>query len=489
MVGKNTLFVLFVLLFICVQECYAPPLQQGRTPTYQETRIFSIIKTVVLAYLLHTLTIRSSSSSTKNLTAITRILFLAYPALGIGMASESISSAYYADKHLGINLFKKPLKEYEMLKNDSSIYKGSSMASSTRKINYKDGSKADTSPLVSDYDCLRDEIRKLRDWLVEYIKTNEKVEIKDYDNAPYLAALFHIMGRDKARKIKHCIVNSSLYIGFDLLFDTVLIETDSNEVEYMRIAGSGAMCRYQKIIFPKVVRYLSTDLLDELMATYRLDDTSYTQRCVTVMQIMYIVYECIGGRGDRWSKLIMIIYTIMSILQTASLAALHTQTTAYSIHYKSDITHNVSNTSNTPKPTSHDSALHQENTIRDPRDFLYQGSFLHQIIEEMVPYCKQEAIESANNMDPTVLASIIGGTGISLLLGLWADYNIHTNTEWIVLSWILSSFLFGIVTYFSNNTNITSIIPLFLPIIAIPGGLACVLAATIEGYPKEHLST
>ncbi|KAL0088427.1 hypothetical protein F4703DRAFT_1927156 [Phycomyces blakesleeanus] len=359
------------------------------------------------------------------------------------MASESISSAYHADAYLGIDTFKKSLEEYERLKaiNKSSLYEESLASSSIEKDD-----TSETKLLISDYDNLRQRIRHLRDWLVEYTKTNQQLEIKEYDNAPYLAALLHTMGPDKGRKIKHCIVNTSLYIGFDLLFDTALVEINSNESENMKIAGSGAMCRYQKIVFPKVVRYLSTDMLDELMATYRLDETSYTERCVTVMQIMYIIYECIGGRGDRWSKLIMIIYTIMSILQTGSLIALHTQKTAFSIHYKSDITYtklnntsgfNESSSNGTIKSTKRESKSHPESKVRDHRNILYQGSFLHQFVREMIPYGNKEAIESANDMDPTVLASIIGGTGLSLLLGIWADYTIHTT-------------------------------------------------ATIEGYPKEH---
>ncbi|KAI9005839.1 hypothetical protein CLU79DRAFT_723890 [Phycomyces nitens] len=88
---------------------------------------------------------------------------------------------------------------------------------------------------------------------------------------------------------------------------------------------------YQLPVHPTSVRYFTKEMIDELKMTHRIQDKSFSQTAFTIVQLGYTVYECIEGSGQKWSKVVMIIFMIMSILQTISVYVLPTQVAAYSI--------------------------------------------------------------------------------------------------------------------------------------------------------------
>ncbi|KAL0084745.1 hypothetical protein F4703DRAFT_1794107 [Phycomyces blakesleeanus] len=62
-----------------------------------------------------------------------------------------------------------------------------------------------------------------------------------------------------------------------------------------------------------------------------MDDSPYIEILITLGQLLFTTVECMRPNLDRLAKIIMIIYTIMSILQAVSLIILHKQTKAFSI--------------------------------------------------------------------------------------------------------------------------------------------------------------
>ncbi|KAL0076684.1 hypothetical protein F4703DRAFT_1884978 [Phycomyces blakesleeanus] len=144
----------------------------------------------------------------------------------------------------------------------------------------------------------------------------------------------------------------------------------------------------------------------------------------------------------------------MSILQTFSLLVLHKQTMTFSIKDEDD----------EKILLKYDSLVLTEKELKDFGD-------------------KNEDLE---DNEEVVIYSTLTGTIAFLLIGVWADYTIHSTTEWLVISWIISPMLFifgiiiGVVLDFTNKVVATI---LFTCIII--GSIGCLTAATIIGYlPK-----
>ncbi|KAI9027543.1 hypothetical protein CLU79DRAFT_582996 [Phycomyces nitens] len=195
-------------------------------------------------------------------------------------------------------------------------------------------------------------------------------------------------------------------------------------------------------------------MIDRLQAAHNTDETSYIEIFVTIGQLFFTTIECMDIDGDRWSKVIMIVYTAMSVLQSASLILLHKQTTSFSIKDDKELV---------PKDTE---------VVLTEKDRRLRGEFIDVL-----------------KFDPDIVAVITTALGIiaSLLIGIWADYNVHSTTEWLVLSWILSPipvgafFMLGALLDWDGD-SIFVIVPGCALFVASTG---CLLAATIIGYlPK-----
>ncbi|KAI9027442.1 hypothetical protein CLU79DRAFT_832825 [Phycomyces nitens] len=169
---------------------------------------------------------------------------------------------------------------------------------------------------------------RLRDCLVNDQRA-QNINIEDHNNSAYLAAFLHILGPEKAKKTKHCILNGFLTIGYENQEETT--EYSYCLSDKITTSGPGATCKYQRDIDPSNVRYLSTDMIDKLESAHNTDEISHIEIFVTMGQIFFTSITCNDTDGDRWVKVILIMYTLMSVLQTASLFILHKQTTAFSI--------------------------------------------------------------------------------------------------------------------------------------------------------------
>ncbi|KAL0078948.1 hypothetical protein J3Q64DRAFT_1734108 [Phycomyces blakesleeanus] len=498
---RNPWLILCALVLTFVPSCRAPPIELNEAELSHALVAMTILRTILLGYLAHIATIRPELVGPTN-SIVRRFQCFIFPSLGTAMAINSIYYAYNDEKILGTNQFKVPLEKYaEQAQNiypkdpkqntENQNPSGSSISPST-EIPKNQGLKVDLTnqnrhsrPSVS-------EIKYVGDWIVEYLKTNDNVMIKEYDNAAYLAAFLYLIGPEKAKKIKHCILNKHLILGFASAIYARRPRHSVILTEKFTVAGPGSECEYQTEIVPQNTRYLSIDMISQLRTACNIDSTSYIEICVTIGQAIYTTTECITMTGDKWTKSIMIIYTAMSILQTLSLIILHKQSSPFSLYYYKDIpwrealADNVVNDANTWRKVEvfdNDKERLSPSSNDGYYELLYEGSFLQFTIERRE--FKQRPGEDlwAQNYYLNIVISSIIGVGIPLLICIWADYNAKSITEWLVLSWILCSaiLLLGIFSLKFNYHAYFVLMSICFIIIAI-GGCGCLIAATIIGY-------
>ncbi|KAI9027585.1 hypothetical protein CLU79DRAFT_832951 [Phycomyces nitens] len=163
----------------------------------------------------------------------------------------------------------------------------------------------DNNAKASESYKLRSRTIRLRDRLVNDQKAEHKNIGKD-ENSAYLAAFLHVLGPEKAKKRKHCILNGSLTIGLRNE-DTFLWRDYICLSDEVTITGPGAICKYQKEIKPWDVRYLSTNMIDNPESAHNMDETSYIEIFVTLGQLFFTTISCMDIDGDRWAKVVIII--------------------------------------------------------------------------------------------------------------------------------------------------------------------------------------
>ncbi|KAI9030925.1 hypothetical protein CLU79DRAFT_732053 [Phycomyces nitens] len=514
----HKLLFLSVFILLILPGCYAPPIdEQPSVESQQGSRInmsktYIILKTIILGYLTHIMTIRPSPDTDQTHTLFQRITYFIYPTMGISSAIVSIILAWKNDEILGIDKHEKVYKEINKpipiwsKAFAKSLWKTikeirSQAATSIRKFFKPDKKPPSENPEKPFADAVADMENKYYEYCGKIKPDRKYIVGDDSDNSIYLAAILNTLEPSQAKKVKDCFLNNSLYLGLDLK-DSTIKDDESKELtmkddislikdkllytKNMTITGPGAICRYQIPIRPQNVCFLTREMLNQLQPVHYLDNTSYIAICITSGQLVYTLIECIDADGDRWAKVIMLIYTVMSVLQTISLIVLHKQLAAYSIHYNEDI-----KLADNFGPKYDDSEIIEimpeyiTNIEKKHDDNLlcYRGSFLEKLnnnenlTSRVVKFLQKKG---------SFTLSGLGGLGLSLLIGIWADYTARSTTQWIVLAWILSPFLSFPIYLIRNN-----IYPkkrwLYIPFMSLfyltgIGGAGCVIAATIEGY-------
>ncbi|KAG0164435.1 hypothetical protein DFQ30_009949 [Apophysomyces sp. BC1015] len=99
----------------------------------------------------------------------------------------------------------------------------------------------------------------------------------------------------------------------------------------MVVCGPGSCRTYQIPLRPALIKFLPPDLLEQLHEAHGIENTSYTAKIVTLVQLAYSAFEIMQGSGERWSKAILVVYMCMSVVQIVSLFFLPTQALAFSI--------------------------------------------------------------------------------------------------------------------------------------------------------------
>ncbi|KAI9027666.1 hypothetical protein CLU79DRAFT_740206 [Phycomyces nitens] len=499
----NTWFVLCALVVSFIPSCHAPPIQLNEADLDRAMVAMTILRTIFLGYLAHIATIRPEIGLGNMNSILRKFQCFTFPTVGTVMAIKSIFYASNSEKILGIDRFKVGLQKFE--EENATKYPPNAGAIGPPVLilpNYPDtqGSKQQHSQV--NYinqgrrpEILRSNMKYLGDWLMEYLEKHDNIRIKKYDNGAYLAAFLHLIGPEKAKQIKHCILNRHVTLGFDSAIyghrSRKLVVLTQN----MTTTGPGTECEYQTQVLPRNVRYLSIDMISQLRTAYSLDNTAYMQVCVTICQVIYTTAECVANSGDKWTKSIMIIYTAMSILQTLSLVVLHKQSGAFSIYYDTDVPWSEAMADNTmnipdlwrkvdlpPKDTERLSSYEYDGY----RDLLYEGSYLQFMIERREFNRKSGEDSWAESDILLIVISFIIGVGIPLLICIWADYNAKSVTEWLVLSWISASaiFLLGILALKFNYHAFFVPMSIGFSILTI-GSLGCVVTATVIGYLTE----
>ncbi|KAL0076542.1 hypothetical protein F4703DRAFT_1946149 [Phycomyces blakesleeanus] len=483
------------LLLAFIPKCYAPPIQQDSIESTNTMAIISILRTVMLGYMTHVVTVRSISGVTELPTLYRRILAFIYPSSGIGLALSSIYKAIYGERVLGVAQYSYILRKYEKENNSKSTKGDNNVQTSTTPTllqspdisesrstteNIKD--KIDKGYNV-DSETLLSNVIQLRDRLMKDLKASG-INVEKDNNGPYLAAFLHAIGPERAKKTKHCILNGSLTYGSNSN-DISKSTRSCRKTEDITVVGPGASCRYQHSVEKVWLHFSSTDVIDQLEMAYHIDDTSYVETFVTIGQLLFTTIECMNIDGEKWVKVIIIIYTAMSILQTVSLVVLHKQISAFSVkYYPNPFEH---------KPTDYkveidsldESYIESNNGEKLPRE--NKGTPL--TVEERKEF---DRLTNNNDLDDfeVGLYSMVLGTISSLLLGIWAGYNKHTLTEWLVLAWVLSPIFLTVLTIpvMGLGNQYDDIGDLWLELILgifSVGAIGCLMAATIIGYlPK-----
>ncbi|KAI9030889.1 hypothetical protein CLU79DRAFT_869748 [Phycomyces nitens] len=541
--SAHKLLFLGVFVLILLPECYAPPIgDQSSVESQQGSQInmsksYKILKTIILGYVTHIMTIRPSPDTDQANTLFWRLAYFVYPTMGICTAAEVILSACEGEKILGVDRYSKYFEErrkYRLIDEgkdewtDMRIQYNSLFKESCSELKHTVKRFFKPENVIGQENHVKTnnpQASALESNLIFYDKwrpDDEKYKApQTNDNIAYLAAILNTLEPRQARRVRNFILNGSLYIGFDLhptesytLRERVLYTKD------MTVTGSGAEGKYQTAIKPYAVRYLTAEMLNQLHSIQYLDTTSYTAICVTAGQLVYTIINCIDSEGDRWAKVIMLIYMIMSVLQTTSLIVLHKQPVAYSIYLKgsidikevskdhikgSDSESNSEKSQNTTFDFDGESKKNTEDSIidilpehratytkemEDNGNIYYTSDFLMKLIKKQGFLQNPGYNAFTKHRRWAHILSGFGGLALSLLAGIWANYQAHTTTQWIVLAWIINQLLFVPFVYIYNvvkfDRHWTTYFFLFLIYLIGTGGAGCVIAATVKGYTVKN---
>ncbi|KAL0085115.1 hypothetical protein J3Q64DRAFT_1745678 [Phycomyces blakesleeanus] len=323
-----------------------------------------------------------------------------------------------------------------------------------------------------------------------------------HDNGAYLDQILTEMGPKNAKKMKHAILNGSIYIGYNQE-EAAQRDLIRQLTINMEVTGPGARCKYQMPVHPVIIRYLPTDMLDQLKIAGNLEDTSSLSKITSAVQLLYTVYEIVRGSGNGWSKLIMGVFMIMSLLQTASLVFLPTQLVAFSIHCKTERNMGTNSYNLAEKITHPITRLltrilpkflqNLTNDIVKEHDYALIGALEKSALPPMLIYKimmglsvsqVSSSIQPAGRWETLV---IIGGTVVPLLLGLLAGYTEPSPAKWIVLAWIVGSWPFTFIRIYVIDPNymVNKLAFALTTLFLVLPGIALVISATVIGnLPK-----
>ncbi|OAD78789.1 hypothetical protein PHYBLDRAFT_163880 [Phycomyces blakesleeanus NRRL 1555(-)] len=436
---------------------------------------FKVLKTILLAYLAHAMTIRPDSSTTLLPNMYKRLSALAWPTSGVYESFGAIVKIRHSDRIFGFNNLTVPPK----LLPERSV--------NETFLQSEDWGSPNVPLLIDEKDLTPEEVDN----------GVENVEMKKHDNLEYLRNRFHSMEDDKIKRVKNCILNGSLYLGTN----TLLISKDGTKLRLessdMTICGPGASCKYQLPVHPSYVRYLTKPMIDQLELSHGIQNNAYFTTFIALVQLFYTVYECIQGTGQKWSKVLMIIFMTMSVLQLVSVYVLPTQVVAYSIKGVAEFNDPYRYLEKRKLEHSHPLAsflLHMFPN-RAKKIFTDRECIIYDVLYKtgMKPAFVKAVISNPTGANITIAvqnpgrwegAVIFGSTVAWLMLGFWPGFMAGTITEILVLVWILVGVPFHILRIFLFDPSylIGWKLYLVLTIVLLVPGMGLVLSATVYGY-------
>ncbi|KAI9021597.1 hypothetical protein CLU79DRAFT_752308 [Phycomyces nitens] len=529
---NNTLCTYMILCFM-VADCMAAPAIVEETLSPREVAAISMMRTFFLSYLAHAKTVRPDSTTITASTFYKRAAALAFPTSGIYDAVGSMIRVYHGDKILGIADFNKFLKNKMIPRNvyDNTqtyacpeVSAHSPSPSDCQSKPYEE--RLNATPHIPQYPSDPSE-----DWVNQYKDAIAEFDSKKNDNGPFLASLLHSIGPLRARKLRHCILNGSIFIGYNQYNGTNCMRRYRLTSKDMVLTGSGAICYYQLPVCSSAIRYLPVDMLNELQAASFIDNTSYIQVLITLFQLGYTLYECIRGAGSRWSKLVMIVFTIMSVLQTMSLLLLHSQVAAFSIRCRNEnpypelpLIHDSSckiekarkkDSKGDPKDSQEDPAMYEFTLLSTVLGRRWLGHAPKDIGLNRVRRSVAYDVMSKSGVSPTMIKKLFGeekaalvdisphpggvwevlacilGTGAPFLIGIWAGYGSSVTTMTVTISWIGISFGYSysyITTFYPSYfinfrpKDLQTFLSVFGFLSMTALGIVYVIEITIYGY-------
>ncbi|KAL0091842.1 hypothetical protein J3Q64DRAFT_1695978 [Phycomyces blakesleeanus] len=466
-----------ILLAIAVPECYAPPVATNNPEQISNSAAYDIL--ILLGYLTHLMTIRPVPRCEGEYSTFWRVPYFIYPTIGLGSALKAIVFGFYGDTILGIDKANKYIKKIDKKKRplDKSL--------DERFLEF----------LASFRDKINIEAEK------DYNYTH-----KPGDNLFYLAAILHLMKPRQARRVKHCILNSNIYLGLEATPKQINQYRQLILSEDMVVTGKGAGCTYQTDISPFYFCYLTEEMINQIPVARYLDNTSYTEICITIGQLVYttislcVLHKQLAAFSIPYDKDInIVIYEIGDLPSESDILnpdlydkedIIGIQTRIGNIRNRMPNSYYMSSHEDTSSNREEDTPPKnngppQENS--KPPSILYEGSFLEKIIQKEKIIDNNEYKTYIEYHTYSYIISGCGGLTLSLLVGIWADYSAHSVTQWLVLTWILNQVLWMFLTGLKSTipsyrkTKRSIILSCLIYTIGFIGA-GCVFTAAVNGY-------
>ncbi|KAF7723590.1 hypothetical protein EC973_001832 [Apophysomyces ossiformis] len=304
---SHSISILSVIVFIiCIeflQFCAAAPvdpiLGSLNVPS-DKSAIFSVLKTILVSYVGHAAAVRPEPTTLVSATLFKRLSALAWPLCGIHDACGSIYKTWITHR-----IFDFPQRQYKQ-------------APPKRWWN-----KWCKQLYLSE-----EEFRKVQEWTNGFPR--------------HFQTMLAEMDPKKANRIRHCMLNNNVFLGTNVPVENVGWRRPNFKTTDMVVCGPGSSCTYQIPIRPALMKYLPREMLEQLNEAHGIQNTTYTTKLLTLIQLAYSAYETIRGHGERWSKTIIVVYMFMSITQILSLFFLPTQASAFSIRCPDKQQNNIS---------------------------------------------------------------------------------------------------------------------------------------------------
>ncbi|KAL0088783.1 hypothetical protein J3Q64DRAFT_1697061 [Phycomyces blakesleeanus] len=363
-----------------------------------------VLKTVIFAYIAHVMTVRSDPSTTllpniyKRLSALAWPTGSVYESFGVIVKLRSSNKWFYPNGTSRDTC--DPIIAYSSL---PTLNSNNRISSTTPFIpSQREISPFDVNPGL------------------------ESTRMNQYDNIEYLKNTLDKMGPKKAKRVKVCIFNGSLYIDTN----TLLISKNGTNLRLktadMTICGLGVNCTYQLPVHPSYVRYFSKSMIDELELSSYIQKRASFKTFIAFLQLAYTVYESA--------------YSIRGVVEFQNTYEdLKAEEKEYSHFFA---TFFVRVFPGIPKKIFTDREC-------IAYDILCKVGIKQKDVYALAnPSKTAEILNRVQYPDWWEAVVILGSTFIWIMLGFWPGFMTGTITEVLVLIWIFAGFLFLILRIF-----------------------------------------
>ncbi|KAI9305073.1 hypothetical protein BJ944DRAFT_288113, partial [Cunninghamella echinulata] len=334
------------------------------------------------------------------------------------------------------------------------------------------------------------------------------------DNGIYLKEELTKLDKQSRKSVKHSILNGNIFLGYDDILSTHR-DKYAIKTKDMSIGGPGSRKKYQASLHPASIRFLPKPMINQIINEAKgIESKSLGSLFVTSLQLSYSSYKIFVAPGNSWGKLILGIYMIMTILQTLSRLLLPTQLIVFSISVTEEVEETFCKipamiTMETKNLVSFSALGTDVNFFTDQNDdqlCIQSFNSSRKGFDPLLSHQSKNGIDSLvgpiqrltwkDKCHRYIVLFIV--VVVPLLLGIIADYHQNSIEQWLVLSWIVSSYPFLWLaarfytpfmfvpnfTYYCCLPNLDAEYFVYVQLMNLVG-LGLVISATIISYLDE----